>query len=287
VTRFAQVYLQNLEDLIHKITQYEYCRVYSNYLPELLVYNCDIRKGRELLNESLYRCMVEKTAQRQIRPLALYILAVAQNDGSEEVFFRYINYSGWILPPHYFKGFKKGAEMFGDPNFIHKDSVAKFIGSSSLKRARNAAAAAVKMITELRYAMAQLAQYPILVDTGQYQPKYQNRTFADMENEISRDLTQQPNFQAKVKLLSGEHVIRTKDSPPGLTGKYLEARIEQITEQTRLNYCKPRAAVEEEIRQRQERLKAVENKPNPTSAKATQPQRTRRRTAEETPPAWS
>jgi predicted transglutaminase-like protease len=53
VTRFAQVYLQNLEDLIHKITQYEYCRVYSNYLPELLVYNCDIRKGRELLNESL------------------------------------------------------------------------------------------------------------------------------------------------------------------------------------------------------------------------------------------
>jgi predicted CopG family antitoxin len=30
VVRFAQVYLQNLEDLIHKITQYEYCRVYSN-----------------------------------------------------------------------------------------------------------------------------------------------------------------------------------------------------------------------------------------------------------------
>ena len=177
--------------------------------------------------------------------------------------------------------------MFGDPKFIHKDSVAKFIGSSSLKRARNAATAAVKMITELRYAMAQLAQYPILVDTGQYQPKYQNRTFADMENEIARDLTQQPNFQAKVKLLSGEHTIQTKNYPPGLTGKYLEARIEQITEQTRLNYCKPRAAVEEEIRQRQERLKAVENKLNPTTEKSTQPQRTRRRRAEETPPAWS
>jgi hypothetical protein len=287
VTRFAQVYLQNFEDLIHKLTQYNYLRVYSDYLLELQVQDLDIRKGRELLNESFYRCMVEKTAQRLLPLLALYILAVAQPDESEEVFFRYINYSGWILPPHYFRGFKKGAEMFGDPKFINKDSVAKFIGSSSLKRARNAAAAAVKMITELRYAMAQLAQYPILVDTGQYQPKYQNRTFADMENEISRDLTQQPNFQAKVKLLSGEHVIRTKDSPPGLTGKYLEARIEQITEQTRLNYCKPRAAVEEEIRQRQERLKAVENKPNPTSAKAIQPQRTRRRTAEGTPPAWS
>ena len=63
----------------------------SNYLLELLVHNCDIRKGRELLNESLYRCMVEKTAQRQISPLALYILAVAQPDASEEVFFPYIN----------------------------------------------------------------------------------------------------------------------------------------------------------------------------------------------------
>ena len=287
VTRFAQVYLQNLEDLIHKITQYEYCRVYSNYLPELLVYNCDIRKGRELLNESLYRCMVEKTAQRQISPLALYILAIAQPDASEEVFFRYINYSGWILPPHYFKGFKKGAEIFGNPNFIHKDSVAKFIGSSSLKRARNASAAAVKMITELRYAMDALAQHPILVDTGQYQPKYQNRTFADMENQIARDLTNQPNFQAKVKLLSGEHVIQTKESPPGLTGAQLAERIAQIQTQTRKNYCKPQLEVEREIRERQERLKAVENKPNPTSAKATQPQRTRRRTAEETPPAWS
>src|SRR5205807_616782 len=90
----------------------------------------------------------------------------------------------------------------------------------------------VNMITELRYAMDMLAQYPILVDTGQYQPKYQNRTYADMENEISRDLTQQPNFQARVKLLAGEHVIQTKDSPPGLTDAQLEDRIARIQAQT-------------------------------------------------------
>src|SRR5205823_7395525 len=96
---------------------------------------------------------------------------------------------------------------------------------SSLKRARNATTAAVKMMTELRYTMDMLAQYPILVDTGQYQPKYQNRTFADMENEIARDLTQQPNFQAKVKLLSGEHVIQTKNSPTGLTSRSEERRV--------------------------------------------------------------
>jgi len=48
VTRFAQVYLQNLEDFIHKSAQYDSWRVYSNYLLELLVYNYDIRKGYKL-----------------------------------------------------------------------------------------------------------------------------------------------------------------------------------------------------------------------------------------------
>jgi hypothetical protein len=136
--------------------------------------------------------------------------------------------------------------------------------------------------------METLAKQPILVDTGsQYQPKYQNRTFADMENQIARDLTNQPNYQAKVKLLSGEHTIQTKNIPPGLIGLQLEQRIAQIQTQTRNNYCKPCTEVEREIRERQDRLKAVENKPNPTSAKAIQPQRTRRRRAEEIPPAWS
>lgn len=161
----------------------------------------------------------------------------------------------------------------GDPYFI--------------QRGDNAAATAlVNMITELRFAMAVLSEQPVMVDTGQYQPKYQYRTYADMENEISRDLTQQPNFQAKVKLLAGEHTVQTKKPQKGVTGQFLEERIVQIQAQTRKNYCKPRTEVEREIRERQDRLKAVENKPNPTSAKATQPQRTRRRTAEETPPAW-
>jgi hypothetical protein len=116
--------------------------------------------------------------------------------------------------------------------------------------------------------MAQLAQHPILVDTGQYQPKYQNRTFADMENQIARDLTNQPNFQTKVKLLSGEYVIRTKDSPPGLTGSPLVERIAHIQAQTRKNYCKPRTEVEKEIRARQEkwRVGASEDPPPTHSA---------------------
>jgi hypothetical protein len=288
VTRFATSYLQNFEDLISKITHYNSWPVYSEWPIALNVYSSDILTAREQLNECLYRCMVEKTANFSIPTLVIYILSVAKNDGSEAVFFPYINYTG-MLPPNYFKGFFKGkkrVEVFGEPNFLNRDSVSDFLASYRRKK-QPSAISLLNLITELRYTMAILAEQPILVDTGQYQPKYQNRPFSDMENQIARDLTNQPNFQAKVKLLSGGHVIQTKNIPPGVTGLQLEARIAQIQAQTRKNYCKPRLEVEREIRERQDCLKAVENKPNPTSAKATQPQRTRRRTAEETPPAWS
>jgi type IV secretion system coupling TraD/TrwB family protein len=306
VARFAQIYLKNLENFVHRPPHVGLYGPPSNMPSEykwqgvVVFEHSDIFQARELLNETLYRCMVEKTTHFLIPPFALYMLSVAQQDGCDQIFAPYIKAGWW--EDNYFRGFKKAggatAEIFGDPYFINKDFATQFINSRQQKslfgsitdqsrREMESARRLVNMITELRYSMAILAENPILVDTGQYQPKYQNRTYADMENQIARDLTNQQNFQAKVKLLAGEHIIQTKNYPSGLTGKYLEARIEQITEQTRQNYCKPRLEVEREIRERQERLKAVENKPNPTSAKATQPQRTRRRTAEETPPAWS
>jgi hypothetical protein len=52
----------------------------------------------------------------------------------------------------------------------------------------------VAMLTELRYCLGVLAQTPILVDTGQYQAKYQTRTYQDMENHIARDLANAPNW---------------------------------------------------------------------------------------------
>jgi hypothetical protein len=285
VTRFAQFYLKNFEDLVTKSRQYGYLPAYSEWPIDLKIEESFIRLAYQLLNETLYRCMVEKTPTFSIPPLSLYILSVAQLDGSEEFFYPYINFTGF-LSPNYFKALTKGANVFCSPSFLNQDAVAQFLNSCP-KRKRDKATKLVTMIRELRYTMDTLAKYPILVDTGQLIPKYTNRTYSDQQAEVANSLTNQPNYQARVKLLSGEHIIQTKNYPPGLTGKYLEARIEQITEQTRLNCCKPRAAVEEEIRQRQERLKAVENKPNPPSAKATQPQRTRRRRAEETPPAWS
>src|SRR5918992_408366 len=286
VVRFAQVYLKNLEDLVHKITQYDYWPVYGEWPIDLKIETRFIRQASQLLNESIYRCMVEKTASRQLSPLALYILSVAQHDRSETVFFPYINYYG-ILSPYYFQGFfkGKGVEMFGDPSFINKESDC-FI-ESCRKKKKPAAIALVNMITELRYTMDPLAKQPILLDTGQLIPKFSNRTYSDQQAEVANSLTNQPNYQAKVKLLTGEYTIQTIKPTGGIEDSQKETRIRQIQQQTRQNYCKPRTEIEQEIRERQDRLKAVENKPNPTSTKATQPQRTRRRRADETPPAWS
>jgi hypothetical protein len=121
--------------------------------------------------------------------------------------------------------------------------------TSDSQREMEAAKRLVAMITELRYTMATLAKDPILVDTGQYQPKYQPSTYQDQENEIARDLTAQKNFQARVKLLSGEHTIQTKDLPRCLTGEQLAQRIAQIQSLTRRHYCKRRTEVETEIYQ--------------------------------------
>jgi hypothetical protein len=259
VAKFAQIYLKNLENFVHKPPHVGLYGPPSNMPSDyrwqgVVVFEySDIYKARELLNESLYRSMLEKSPRLLIPPLALYMLAVAQQDRCDRVFDPYIKAGWW--EDNYLRGFKDGVEVFGDPYFINKDFAPNFI-DSRWKREKPAAIAVVNMITELRYTMAILAEHPILVDTGQYQPKYQNRTYADMENEISRDLTQQPNFQAKVKLLSGEHVIQTKNSPPGLTGSQLTQRIAQIQTQTRKNYCKPRLEVEKEIRERQEKWRS-------------------------------
>lgn len=104
--------------------------------------------------------------------------------------------------------------------------------------------------------MKVLAEVPIEVDTGQYIPKYQDRTYADMENEIASKLTQQPNFQAKVKMLAGECDIRTKELPAAGRAGALDARIKQVKAQMRAEgYCRPYLEVEKEIYERQEKWK--------------------------------
>jgi hypothetical protein len=117
----------------------------------------------------------------------------------------------------------------------------------------------VTMLTELHYVLSVLQKYPIMVDTGQYQPKYQNRTYQDMENQIARDLANAPNYTAKVKLVNGgEYVIRTKPAAETLTGDALAERIEAIKRHMRaLGYTRHYTEVQEEIKKRQEHLLGV------------------------------
>src|ERR671915_1174591 len=83
VTRFACSYLTYFEDLIVKTTHYSSWPVYGEWPIDLCVYSRDILASRELLNEILYRSMLEKTAGFSLPLLAIYILTVAKNDGSE------------------------------------------------------------------------------------------------------------------------------------------------------------------------------------------------------------
>jgi hypothetical protein len=209
VTRFATSYLKNLENFVARPPNVGLYGPPSNMQPDyawqgvVLFQHSTIASARELLNQSLYRSMAERTTHFLIPPLALYMLAVAQQDRSDMVFEPYLKLD-W--PDHYLLGFQNvrgaTAEIFGDPYFVNPDFANKFIASrlqkglfgkvtSDSQREMEAAKRLVAMITELRYTMATLAKDPILVDTGQYQPKYQPRTYADMENEISRDLTAQ------------------------------------------------------------------------------------------------
>ncbi len=109
-----------------------------------------------------------------------------------------------------------------------------------------------------------LAENPILVETGQYQPRYQTRTYADMEGEMANSLTNQPNYQARVKTIAGEWVIKTQRLPERNSASF-PVLLKAIQQQTRETYCTPRETVEQAITKRQTALQEV--KTPPTKAK--------------------
>jgi hypothetical protein len=101
VARFGQMYLKALANFVSRPPHVGLYGPPSNmqsdyaWMGVVLFEYSDIAKARELLNESLYRCMVEKATHFIIPPFALYMLAVAQQDRSDQVFEPYINTSWW------------------------------------------------------------------------------------------------------------------------------------------------------------------------------------------------
>lgn len=263
VAKFAQVYLQALEKYSSTKMQERHAASYECFYGTLILVDLEVQRARKLLNDCLYRSMSEQSADIPIPPLALYVLATAQGNHIEHVFSPYIiSRSIDLFGPHELRAFRDGMAAFGTPAFL-TDSAARFMSIQS-KKYRWMAERIVTMLTELRYCLGALAKAPILVDTGQYQPKYQNRTYQDMENQIARDLTNAPNYTAKVKLVTGgEYTLKTKPAPQGLTGDALAERIEAVKRHCLiLGYTRHYTEVMEDIRKRQEHLLGLGDTPD-------------------------
>lgn len=178
-------------------------------------------------------------------------------------------------------GIDSAANPYGRPAFLASDTTREadlaflrqgvktgIFESRATREAR--VAAFVRMLKALRETLAVLARDPILVDTGQFQPKYQLRTYADQENLVANELSQLPNYTAKIRLLSGEHTIRTRPAPLLVSEPDVEARIRAIKERMqRLGYTTQAAVVEEEVRKRHEMLRRRPDDDAPPPIRAT------------------
>jgi hypothetical protein len=260
LAKFTQEYLMELEVLLKQTSS----SPHAFGLGCAFVHPNHVSHGRQQLNECIARCMREGTADIVIPPMALFMLAAASAPESTHVFFKDLRYE--MMGPIYIQGFYGTSNSFGKPDFLSQKKekedmaflrrMAKsiWVGRATVDYRVSAFA---RMLKALRATLAILARDPILVDTGQFQPKYQLRTYADQENLVANELSQLPNYHAKVRLLSGEHTINTRPAPAQVCEREVEARIRAIKERMLfLGYTKPYREIVEEIRKRQEQLRA-------------------------------
>jgi hypothetical protein len=261
LARYGQTYLASLERMFNKQPGPfgpEYSASYAYTWGRTIRLSAQqVVRGRELLNETLYQAMLEKRSDLPVPTLALYILAVAQEDGREYILSKWVTKSFGD-----FTGFKPGAEKFGKPWFVTPVTSQAYISQITKgwkKRYVWMAEEMVSMLRETRYCMEVLSREPIMVDTGKMQPRYQMQTHADREAEIGKEIALQQNYIARVKLVTGgEYTLRTKPAPQGLTGAALTERIEAVKRHCRvLGYTRHYTEVIEELRKRQESLFGV------------------------------
>jgi hypothetical protein len=226
--------------------------------------------GRGQLNDVLSACQRSGRADLFIPPMALFMLGAASSATSIPVVFENrLKSSGGL-----FIRFHDSADELGQPGFLTDgEGLKRFLARYATRRFWDSLLSShvvtpgpdfVHMLRCLREVMAILAHAPLMSDTGLFQPKYQTRTYADQEHEIANFLSTQPNYQARVRFVSSEHVIRTHPAPQGLSGELLDARLRRITRQMRvLGYTRSAAAVEEEVAKRHEQLRGSGSSDDP------------------------
>ncbi len=89
-----------------------------------------------------------------------------------------------------------------------------------------------------------LAEHPILVDSGQWEPIYDRpRSYADVEAEIASSLVSLPKFRARCRLQGPhgpvERAIKTAEFEDRVPSSDADAMLSRIRDRTRANYCAP------------------------------------------------
>jgi hypothetical protein len=225
-----------------------------------------VRQAREAFRDVLALCMREGNADLFLHPHLLFLLCASAGDGSH-----------YVISPHCRK-----KSFLGNHELIEVDSSANYLGEGAfLKNAKAVSSLLstyakkhgfsinagrkmllspgptfIAILTIFRQALAVLATEPLTTATGLYQPKYQFRSYQDQENLVANELSQLPNYHAKLRLLSGEHTIKTRPSPPLVSEQEVEARIQAIKmRMLSLGYTTSAHAIDEAVAKRHEALR--------------------------------
>jgi hypothetical protein len=233
------------------------------WIGPLSIRQIHVTQARGLLNATLATCIREGKADLFLPPLILFILGAAAGTGIPDVFDLHFKRS--FLEYGEFVGFHKSANQFGDPAYLANQKAItaivqtyakKRVSSNGQKLWQTPGPTFIEMLTLLRQTMEVLAKEPLLTDTGLYQPKYQLRSYQDQKNMVANELSQLPNYTAKVKLLSGEHTIRTYPAPKLCSEAEIDERISAIKQRMLfLRITKPYREVQRDIQLRQQMLR--------------------------------
>ncbi len=251
VNSFASTYLVSLTDLLSQNAnrkQIDWMDKTSFFEESFLAVD-DLREGINELKNTLYACMVDHDAQKPISPYTLlaasFCFKFTQGIGLGMGLLLGKGYN--VELKHRFKPRQITLDLCQPDVFAHLENLRSQIAK---KEKFNQA---IAFLRSLRSAMEVLALEPVLIDTGQHEPIFQQRTFLDRTNEIANQLVGLSDFIAWVRIKGDtEHIIRTLKPDKGLYGKALQDQIADIQNRNRkAGYTRPRQDVELEITKRQ------------------------------------
>jgi hypothetical protein len=251
-----------------------------------VIHTSHLIAGQNLVNDVLVQAMRTGRGDGFIPPLALLILGGCADPRSTYVLHNHIKAK--VLNGYVVEGFSERANAFGRGGFLANEQEAlarlkqeaktsfwDFLNPDRVVVVQRAAAF-LRMLRSFRAVMEILATQPILVDTGEHPQRYKPHSYADAAAEVANSLARMENYTCRVKLLSGEHVIRTHPAPQGVSGEALTARLQAVKERMfERGLCRDVWDVEKEVAERHEALRGPgEGRPR------------RRRDAEPPPPAY-